>query len=217
MLWKVLTILLVVCVIVYGLSSLINKVYIPEHKLKQCSAYGTIILDNDFDKTLLRCYIVKVIKLLSPVPYACRGLIPITNRVSHWLLALILNNDKVVVVNTNAKVFINVYNGRINKEHKIVNYKDYIGVIKHVYNVDNKLKLSTFLTKYISYFKANYKCYTMLGHNNCQYIVADCLKHIFGIHNNETTCEEYNIGILKEIYNNTKYATDFKNITTSAY
>ena len=212
MLWKVLTILLTICLLVYCLSRIADKIYIPECKLKQCSTYGTIILDNSFDKSLLSHQIIKVIKMLSPVPYACRGIIPTTNRISHWLLAVVLDNNKVVVVNTSSKVFITAYNGRINEKRKLINYNDYIGIIKHVYTIDNTITLSTFLNKYIAYFKNKYKRYTLFGHDNCQHIVSDCLKYIFGIDDNETKCEEYDLGILKEIYKTSKHATNFKNI-----
>ena len=212
MVWKVLTILLTICLLVYCLSMVVDKIYIPERKLKQCSTYGTIILDKMFDKSLLSHQIVKVIKMLSPVPYVCRGIIPITNRISHWLLALKLDNNKVVVVNTSSKVFITVYNGRINQKRKLINYNDYIGIVKRVYTLNNPILLSTFLNKYIAYFKNKYKQYTLFGHDNCQHIVSDCLTHIFGITDNETKCEKYDLGILKEIYKTNKHATDFKNI-----
>lgn len=191
---------------------MIDNIYIPEYKLKRCLTYGTIIFDNDFDISLLKQHIIKVIKTLSPVPYSCRGIIPITNRISHWLLTLILNNNKIVVVNTSSRVYITVHNGRINDKYNIVNYNNYFGIIKHIYGIDNKITLSTFLNKYLTYFKDRYKCYSLFGCHNCQHIVSECLKHIFDIDDKESKCENYNMGILMEIYKNNKYATNFKNI-----
>lgn len=189
-----------------------NNIYIPEYKLKQCPIYGSIVFDKQFDMSSLDHYIVKVIKTISPVPYSWRGIIPATNRISHWLLTVVLDNDKVIVVNTAAKVYITVYNGRINEKYKLINYNDYFGVIKHIYNINDKITLSSFLDKYIKLFKENYKCYTLFGRHNCQYIVADGLNKIFNINDDETTCEKYNIGIIGEIYKNQQYTTNFKNI-----
>ena len=213
MVWKWLSMLLIISLFIYFLQSIVaNRIYVPETKLKKTRTYHTIIFDKEFDTSLLNNTIVKVIKTLSPIPYCFRGLVPITNRISHWFLTLVLDNNKAVVITTDCKMAATIYNARVNYSQHVVNYNDYVGVFKHVYNVDSNITLSVFLNKFVQIIKHNFKCYSLFGKNNCQHVVSSVLEQVFGIN---TKCEQYGLDIINELYKNKQYSTNFKNIVAN--
>ena len=190
-----------------------DNVYISQRKLTRNRIHHNIIFGEEFDTSLLDNYIKKIIKTLAPVPYAFRGLIPTTNRISHWFITIILDNDSVIVLNSNKYSNLIVNLGRINYKYNVVNYDEYFGIIKHIYEINNPIKLSTCLNECMNIVVKNFNCYTVFGKNNCQHLISSLLKNVFGIDDNETFCEPYNFGILSEIHKNKQHATNFNNIT----
>ena len=211
MCWKIFCVSLLIIILICCAREFSHNIYISKDELRNNQKYSSIVFDESFDMKSLDKNITDVMKVIAPVPYSMRGLIPMTNRISHWFICVRLDDGSIIVVNNSSRVFLNVYPGMIND--KILTYNKCMGIIKKSFDVkDMKMSLGTFLNRYIILFTENFDSYTIFGKHNCQSIVSVCLKNIFKIHDEETRNEHFGIDLINEIRANKHFSTNFENV-----
>ena len=150
-----------------------------------------------------------------PVPWVMRGSLPLTKKISHWSICVILNTGETIVISYEAEVAIYVFMGRVNEEKQIITYSKFLNIIIKRFDIplEKQITLSNFLEIFLEYVSKNYKYYTVFGKSNCQYATKEILEIIFNIHDEEIIPENSNTTIFSDIKNYKKYSTNFKNLT----
>lgn len=192
--WKVLGVILIMIVLVWFVTKYSECVYNP-------NMVHDLVFHYRFNSAWLKETIVKVHKIISPIAEDLKKVLPVTNRISHWMLCMELANGVLVMCSSAPFGWIELY--RVTRKGDILLNKDrptWKAFIKASFSNITKYTLGEFIDIYTAFYKSFDK-YSFFD-NNCQKMTSHALENIFHVNSPETVREKYDMGIVSEYFRN---------------
>lgn len=190
--WKLLTFILVVVIFVCFLHNYSFCVYNTK------PTYELVIHDN-FNVNWLKETIKVVYKLISPIAEQLKTILPITNRISHWMLGFKLSNGKVIVCSSSPYGYIELYSiDEIAPTCFKRTDKDWVAIICGIYTNIKQYTLTEFVNVYMKYY-ISFNRYWFFD-DNCQKMTSYALHNIFEINDDKTIREPYDMSVIPEYF-----------------
>lgn len=196
MIWKILGITLIIIIIIYFIKKYGWCIYNKDTRYE-------LLFHSNIDANWLNETIVVVYKLISPIAEELKVLLPVTNRLSHWMLGLELSNGVIITCSSSPSGYIEIYKVEHKTENIFVNtLKNWYSYICAKYTDIKSYTLKQFLDIYKRYYKSFHRYWFF--DDNCQKMTSYALCNIFGIDDKETQREKYDLTIIEEYFKEMK-------------
>ena len=192
MIWRILGLLLIIIIIICFIHQYSFCIY-------NTKPTNDIIVHHGFDISWLNENIIVVYKLISPITEQLKVILPVTNRISHWMLGLKLSNNKIIICSSSPHGYIELYNAnKYNNKYLIRVDTNWIAYICNKFTDIKKYTVKEFIKIYMKYY-ISFNRYWFFD-DNCQKMTSYALHNIFGINDKEVYRENYNMGIIPEYF-----------------
>ena len=215
--WKLssilLTVFLIVVVVVFHLSPFGESfvLYKPTWSVRNTRKFHTITYSDNFDFNTLNKNIVAAYLVFRNIPYNCQGITPLTKRISHWSICLMLSSGEYIIVSYEREIRLCVYPVRYSSEKQLMSSFELLNISIKRFDLppDKQITLSKFLDISMEYITKNVDTYNVFGKSNCQHATKDILEKVLDIHD-DAIMPESNSKIFTDIINYKNYSIDYK-------
>lgn len=188
--WKFLSFILIIIIIICFIHNYSSCVY-------NTKPLNEFVIHYGINMNWLNENIEIVYKLISPIAEQLRIILPVTNRISHWMLGFKLSNDEYIICSSSPFGYIELYKVDDHNNNRFVrNDKKWVAYVRALYINIKQYKVSEFLKTYMNYY-ISFNGYYFFD-ENCQKMTSYALHNIFGVNDKETQRETYDISVIPE-------------------